>query len=108
MENNQQKFLRRIDHAEATTGKKVEVDLSSLKADFGINYNTLSIINTDTGDPIEIYLDGVKVKYVTANNGTFSFDWEFGLDFSFLSFENVGAGTIIANEIKISVGRTGG
>lgn len=107
MDKQQIKFMERVDHVEATTGKKIEVDLDSLRGAYGNDFNTLSIINTDAGDPIEIYLDGVKVKYVTANNGVFSFDWEFGMIYNFISIENVGAGTIAANVLKISVGRTG-
>ena len=86
---------------------KNEIDLNDVRGDFGNNFNYLSIVNTDAGDDIEIYLDGVKVKYVTANNGTFSFDWEAGIKYNFLSIENVGGGTIAANAIKISVGKTG-
>ena len=102
-----QRFIKRVNHTEMTTGVKVEIDLDNFRGQYGNDLNMLSIINTDAGDPIEIYLDGTKVKYVTANNGVFSFDWEEGIIYNFLSIENVGAGTIIANAVKISVGRTG-
>lgn len=106
---NKQKirFIERVTHIEMATGVKIELDLDNLRGKYGNDFNMLSIINTDAGDPIEIYVDGIKVKYVTANNGTFSFDWEFGLKFNFVSIENAGAGTIAANDVKISVGRTG-
>lgn len=107
MENNNIKFMEMIGQPELLTGVKKEIDLNDLRARYGNNFNTLSIINTDAGDPIEIYLDGVKVKYITANNGVFSFDWETGIIYNFLSITNTGAGTIAANAVKISVGRTG-
>ena len=102
-----EKFMERIGHAEMTTGIKLEIDLNNLRATYGDNFNTLFVTNTDTGDDIEVYLDGVKAKFVTANNGIFFFDWESGLKYNFLSLENVGAGTIAANAVKMSVGRTG-
>lgn len=107
MENNKMKFMERVAHVEILTGVKTEIDLNDLRATYGDNLNTLSIINTNASNPLEIYLDGVKVKFVTANNGVFSFDWEFGMIFNFLGIENVGAGTIATNDIKITLGRTG-
>jgi len=107
MENGTIKFMERVTHLEILTTAKTEVDLNDLRASYGDNFNTLSIINTDAGDAVEIYLDGKKVKYITANNGVFSFDWESGIKYNFLSIENVGAGTIAANTIKITAGRTG-
>lgn len=107
MVKQEQKFIERVTHPEITTGVKKEVDLNEIRTTFGNNFNTIFITNTDSGDPIEVYLDGVKTKFVTANNGVFAFDWEFGLKFNFISLENAGAGTIAANAIKISVGRTG-
>lgn len=101
------KFMERVAHIEMLTGAKAEVDLNELRGKYGNDFNTLSIINTDADDNIEVYLGGVKVKLVTANNGVFSFDWELGLNFNFLTLENVGAGTIAANAVKITVGRTG-
>ena len=107
MENNEVRFMERVAHIQAATGVKIEIDLNDLRGSYGDNFNTLLITNTDPSDPIEIYLDGIKVAYVTANNGAFSFDWETGITYNFLSIENVGAGTIEANLIKISVGKTG-
>jgi len=107
MEKKETKFLERLTHLQILTTEKTEVDLDNIRSTYGDDFNTLFITNTDAGDNIEIYLDGIKSKFVTANNGVFSFDWEAGLLFNFLSIENVGAGTIAANAIKISVGRTG-
>ena len=107
MANEQTRFMERVAHIEATTGVKIEVDLNDLRGTYGDNFNTLLITNTDASDPIEIYLDGVKVAYVTANNGAFSFDCESGIIYNFLSIENVGAGTIAANGVKLTIGKTG-
>lgn len=107
MANETIRFMERVTHLEITSGAKVVIDLNDLRATYGDNFNTLFLTNTDTGDNIEVYLDGKKVKYITANNGTFSFDWESGVIYNFLILENVGAGTIAADDVKITVGRTG-
>lgn len=103
-----QKFIRPISHAEIAASGKQEIDLDAIRADFGDNLNTLSITNTDAASAINIYLDGQKIAYVTANNGVFSFDWEFGLNYNFISIENTNAGAVIAADaIKIFIGRSG-
>ena len=105
---NTLKFLRRVDHAEIAASTKLQIDLQSFRRDFGNDLNTLFITNTDTASDVEVYLDGIKVKFVTANNGSFSFDWESGITYNFLEIENKNAGAAIAlNLVKISVGRTG-
>lgn len=102
------KFMERQTHPEIAISNKKEIDLDNLRGTYGNNFNTLIITNTDTSTPIEIYLDGIKVAYVTANNGVFSFDWEYGITYNFLSIENTsGAVTIDANAIKITCGRSG-
>lgn len=102
------KFIKRVTHAEIGTSTKLAIDLQSFRSDFGDNLNTLFVTNTDTGSDIEVYLDGEKVKFVTANNGVFSFDWEAGINYNFLEIENTNSGAVIAtNKVKISVGRTG-
>lgn len=103
-----QKFIRAVTHAEIAASTKQELDLDALRADFGDNLNTISITNTDAASAINIYLDGQKIAYVTANNGVFSFDWEFGLTYNFISIENTNAGAAIAaNAVKVFVGRSG-
>ena len=108
MENQIKKFMERVTHAEIAASTKLEIDLNELRGQYGNNFNTISIINTDTASNIEVYLDGVKVKFITKNNGVWSFDWEYGMNFNFLSIENLNAGAAIATTlVKISVGRTG-
>lgn len=108
MENNKIKFIERVTHAEIAASAKLEIDLNDLRGKYGNNFNTLSIINTDTASNIEVYLDGVKVKFISQDNGVWSFDWEYGLHYNFMSIENLNAGAAIATTlIKISVGRTG-
>lgn len=104
-----QKFIRRRDHPEIPISSKIEIDLASLRNEFGDDFNTLTIINTDAAKPIEVYLDGQKMFFVTGNNGQISFDWELGITYNFISIENLSAAAVIvANAVKISVGRTGG
>jgi hypothetical protein len=103
-----QKFIRIAAQAEIAASTKMEIDLSALRSQFGDNFNTLSITNTDGASAIKVYLDGQAVAYVTANNGTFSFDWEAWITYNFLSIENQNAGAVIAAQnVKIFVGRTG-
>jgi len=100
--------MERVTHAEIAASSKVGIDLDNLRGTYGSDFNFLSIINTDANSDIEVYLDGKKVKFVTGNNGVFGFDWEFGLNYNFLELENTNAGAaIVANDVKISVGRTG-
>jgi len=106
---DKRRFLERANHAQILASAKQEIDLNNLRNTWGDDFNTLIIINTDATSPINIYIDGINIAYITANNGTFSFDWEFGLNYNFLSIENTNAGAAIAADaIKISVGRSGG
>lgn len=99
--------MERVDHAEIAISGKTELDLNELRSTYGDNFNTLTITNTDDNN-IELYIDGVKVQFILGNNGVFAFDWESHIDYNFISIENLGAGDVIAaNQIKISVGRTG-
>lgn len=103
-----QKFLRIVSQPQIAASSRIEIDLNDLRNQFEDNFNTLTITNTDAATAINIYLDGQKIAYVTGNNGVFSFDWELGLQYNFLSIENTSAlGVIAADAVKIFVGRTG-
>jgi len=107
MDENQ-KFIRITAQAQILASAKLELDLDALRAQFGDNFNTLQITNTDAASAINVYLDGQKVFYITANNGIISFDWELGLNYNFISIENTNVGAAIAAEsVKVFVGRTG-
>jgi len=102
-----QNFLTRVDHAEIAASSTLVVPLGSIYTKYGYNFNTLTIINTADED-IEIYLDGEKTQHVLGGNQVFSFDHEFNLWFSELKIENTdAAAAVAANEVKISIGRTG-
>lgn len=104
----EQKFIRITAQAQIAASGKIELDLDVLRNQFGNNFNTLQITNTDAASAINVYLDGQKIAYVTANNGVFAFDYELGLNFNFLTLENTNAGAVIVAEaIKVFVGRTG-
>lgn len=103
-----QKFIRNVSHAEIAASTKLELDLDALRTQFGNDLNFLQITNTDTASNIGVYLDGQEVAFITANNGVFSFDWEFGLQYNFIALENKNSGAAItANDVKVFVGRTG-
>jgi len=104
----EQKFIRIVPQAQIAASGKVELDLDTLRAQWGNDFNTLQITNIDAVSAINIYLDGQKIAYLTANNGVFSFDYELGIKFNFLAIENTNAGAvIIAENVKVFVGRTG-
>lgn len=104
-----QRFIRRVSQAQIGASTKLEIDLSALRQQFGDDFNTLTITNTDAASAVDVYLDGLKSFFITANNGQLSFDWELGLNYNFIAIENTNAGAVIAADaIKISVGRTGG
>jgi len=102
------KFIRIVAQAEIAASGKLELDLNDIRGEFGDNLNTLQITNTDAGGDVTIYADGKKIAFVTSNNGSFSFDWEAGIIYNFISIENHNAGAVIAAEkIKVFAGRTG-
>jgi len=109
MEQDNRIFLERATHAEIAASGKIEIDLNGVRNTWGDDFNTLMITNTDAASAINVYLDGINIAYVTANNGTFNFDWEFGKRYNFLAIENTNAGAVIAaNAVKITIGRSGG
>jgi len=109
MEQDNRIFLERATHAEIAASGKIEIDLNGVRNTWGNDFNTLMITNTDAASAINVYLDGINIAYVTANNGFFSFDWEFGKKYNFLSIENTNAAAVIAaNAVKITIGRSGG
>lgn len=103
-----QKFIRIVAQPQIAASGKVELDLDSLRNQFGNDFNTLQITNTDNASSIKIHADGQVIAYITASNGVFAFDWQFGLNYNFLAIENTNAGAVIAAEaVKVFVGRTG-
>lgn len=101
-------FIKRIDHAEIAASSKMPLDLDDVRRDFGDNFNTLMITNTDTASDIEVYINSEKAAFVTASNGTFSIDFESKINFNSVTLENTNAGAAIsANSVKVSIGRTG-
>ena len=102
------KFLRTAGHAIMAAAGTEEIALDSIRSEFGVNFNTLLLINTNNSVAVNVYLDGVKVAYLPANNGSFSFDWKDGINYTFLKLENADAAVAnAANDVKITVGRTG-
>jgi hypothetical protein len=84
-----------------------QVDLETIRARYGNNFNTLNITN-NADEEISITMDGIKNQYIKGSGGVFSFDWQDGITFSTLLITNENAATnTSANEIRISVGRTG-
>jgi len=102
------KFIEKAAQAEIAISSTLELDLNELRSEYGPNFNTITITNTDAGGDISLYLDGEEVAYITSNNGSFSFDWEMGLNFNFVSIKNHNAAAVIAaDKVKVFVGRTG-
>lgn len=102
------KFLRVATHGAINAAATEQIDLESVRSEFGTNFNTLLLVNTHASVTYSVYLDGVKVAFLPANNGAFSFDWQDGIVYTFLKLENnSGATNGSANDVKITVGRTG-
>lgn len=100
-------FIRKVSHSAINASVKLEIDLQAIKKDYGNDFNFLNLVNTNSTLNFKIFLDGKEVGYLTANNGTYSFDWQFGLNYNFLALENTSAVTnSSADDIKIFIGRT--
>lgn len=82
-------------------------NLESIKTEFGLNLNTLFIYNGTSDEELIVKLDGRNFKHIQVGE-TFGFDWEWGIKFDDLQItNNDAASSTAANEIRISVGRTG-
>jgi hypothetical protein len=100
-------FLKVIRNTEIAASAIQKINLAQYHTLYGLNFNTLTILNT-SAESIGVYLDDSEVVQVIGNNGTFSFDWEDGVIYNLLSIENKSGGNAIAaNAIVITIGRTG-
>jgi len=107
-EFNKERFLKGLTHAQINASIKLAIDLQTIRRDFGDNLNTITILNTSSTSNINLYLNSEKIAFITKNNGSFSLDWRDGILYNSLEIENTDAvNNITANDIKISVGRTG-
>lgn len=107
-EREKTKFLKPVaDLGAINAAATAEADLSALTSQFGYNFNTLIITNNST-EEIILILDRIEIVHIKGDGRTFAFDWEFGLIYSDLRIKNNDAAAATsANEIRISVGRTG-
>jgi hypothetical protein len=81
--------------------------LETLRQSFGNNLNTLILLNRDVVD-FDIILDGNTITTLAANNGSFAFDWQDGINYSKLELKNIDASTASTDsKVRITVGRTG-
>lgn len=108
MENRTRRFLTLTTNAaQILASASWAVDLRQARADYGDNFNTLVILNKGS-ENIQLALDANTIVEIAATGGTFSFDWEFGLNYNSLVITNTSAANAIAAEaIKVSYGRTG-
>ena len=82
------------------------INLEAIKTEFGHNFNTLHIKNNSSVE-LSYSLDGRTVGYIDSGDGI-SFDWEAGIVWDDLQITNQDAAVATAaNEIRITVGRTG-
>ena len=101
------RFLKAADDVGImTAGSSVMVNLDTFRTQFGQNFNTLNVTN-NASEEISIKLDGIKSQYIKGNGGILSFDWQDGILYSTLELTNEAITDTSANEIRISVGRTG-
>jgi len=108
MEQESQKFIIIVADAGVIAATAIaHLNLESIKNEFGHNFNTLNIIN-NAAEEISITLDGRKVQYLSGGGGIFQIDWEDGIIFDDVQLTNEDAAAATsANEIRVSVGRTG-
>ena len=105
-QKEQRNFLTLKQNEEILTTAKAQIDLNTIKADFGLNYNTFSILNTST-EKIKVYLDDNAIAVLDDTGGSFSIDARDNIIYSQLFLENIGSGTASADTIFITIGRTG-
>jgi hypothetical protein len=83
------------------------LNLEALKTEFGNNFNTLVIVN-NSGEEISVTLNGRKHAYINSGGGSLTLDWEDGIIFDDIQITNEHATqSTAANEIRVTVGRTG-
>jgi len=100
------RFLRQLTNTEIAASSKQKINLSALQQEFGLNFNTLSILNLDDSN-INLELDGNAVATIQGSNGSFGFDGRDGLSYNEITLENLDSGGVVSSgNVKITVGRT--
>lgn len=88
-------------------GASASVNLETIKSEFGLNFNTILITN-NAAEEISLTLDRKKIAFISGNGAVFGLDWEDNIQFTDVTITNEdGAAATSANEIRITVGRTG-
>ena len=107
MTKEELRFLRLTDDLGIIANTAVaRVDLQTLQAQFGMNFNTLFIKNNST-EELKLSMDGQDI--ITISKGdAFGMDWRDNIQYTDVEITNLdSANSTAANEIRISVGRTG-
>jgi hypothetical protein len=82
-------------------------NLEAIKTEYGHNFNTLIVQNNST-EEISLTVDGRKIVYIAGNGGIFAIDADDKIQWDDLQITNEdAAASTSANEIRITVGRTG-
>lgn len=106
MKEEQRFILVAPDVGAISATEEVGINLEALKSEFGYNFNTLIINNGSTVELI-VKLNGRQVAYLGADD-VLALDWEDGIFFDDIRIKNNDAATNTgANEIRVTVGRTG-
>jgi len=101
-------FVRLTTNAEIAASGYEMINLEDYRSEFGGNFNTLTIINTDANANIKVSLDGKDISKVLKNNGSLSFDWRDGIIYNSLKITNLSAADVVeAENLYITVGITG-
>lgn len=102
----EQRFIVITDDVGAVNaGVTAQVNLESIKTEFGHNFNTLLVTN-NSDEEFSLTIDGRKMFYVKVASAL-SLDWRDGIIFDHLQLTNESVSNSSANELRISVGRTG-
>jgi hypothetical protein len=82
-------------------------NLESIKNEFGLNFNTL-LIRNGASEELILKLNGRSVAHIAGSGGLFNMDWQDNIIFDDMQITNNDTITSTsANEIRISIGRTG-
>lgn len=102
------KFMRLVSDAGVINAQATaQLDLMAIKNEFGHNLNTILITN-NAAEELILILDGRQVGHIKGNGTVFGLDWEDGIVFSDVQLmNNDAANATAANEIRVTVGRTG-
>jgi hypothetical protein len=103
-------FIRKFTNAAAISdGARWQVAIESTKTQYGLNFNTLMLVNHHTVKGVWIEIDGNTNAAIPAphNGGTINISQEDNFRFNEITIYNNSGAEIAIGDIHLSVGRMG-